>query len=46
MIYVNLMNFMRNRLHRMLFPNDYVSNAICMKSRYANDCIRIVALLR
>lgn len=31
MIYVNLMNFMRNRLHRMLFPNDYVSNAVCMK---------------
>lgn len=31
MIYVNLMNFMRNRLHRMLSPNDYVSNAICVK---------------
>lgn len=31
MIYVNLMNFMRNRLHRMLFSNDYVSNAICAK---------------
>lgn len=31
MIYVNLMNFMRNRLHHMLFPNDYVSNAICVK---------------
>lgn len=46
MTYISLMNFMRNRLHHMLFPNDYVSNAICMKSRYANDCIRIVALLR
>lgn len=31
MIYVNLMNFMRKRLHHMLFPNDYVSNAICVK---------------
>lgn len=31
MIYANLMNFMRNRLHRMLFPNDYFSNAICVK---------------
>lgn len=31
MIYVNLMNFMRNRLHHMLFPNDYISNAICVK---------------
>lgn len=31
MTYVNLMNFMRNRLHHMLFPNDYVSNAICVK---------------
>lgn len=31
MIYVNLMNFMRKRLHHMLFPNDYVSNAVCMK---------------
>lgn len=46
MIYVNLMNFMCKRLHHMLFLNDYVSNAVCMKSRYANDCIRIVALLR
>lgn len=31
MIYISLMNFMRNRLHSMLFPNDYVSNAICAK---------------
>ena len=31
MMYIKVMNFMRNRLHRMLFPNDYVSNAICMK---------------
>ena len=31
MIYISLTNFMRNRLHCMLFPNDYVSNAICVK---------------
>ena len=31
MIYISLMNFMRNRLRCMFFPNDYVSNAICAK---------------
>lgn len=31
MMYIKVMNFMRNRLHHMLFPNDYVSNAVCMK---------------